>query len=100
MRTEERQPGPWLKAMEGRPGDEAAAKSAVRQLYELTGRPVPQAIIWLDSPFAGLLADGYLHRTFFESLFKGDAPLLMDQMMHDYHGWQMWCRKRPLRRPG
>jgi hypothetical protein len=86
--SEERQPGTWLQGLDSRRGDEALAKKAVLRLYEITGRPVPKAIIWLDSPFAGLLADGYLHRTFGDSLFQGEAPLLLEQMMQDFHRWE------------
>lgn len=77
------QPRPWLGRLDRRPGDEEAARKATCRLYEVLGRPVPKTLLWLPSPYAGLLAHASLHRTR-GPLWEGADPPLLHALMREW----------------
>jgi hypothetical protein len=83
------QPSPDLpERLAGRRGDSAKAIQAVLRLYEVLGRPAPRAVVWLDSPLAGVIAHACLLEIYGEALFYGDDPQIIAALMPALGKWQ------------
>ncbi|MCK0517907.1 DUF4816 domain-containing protein [Williamsia sp. DF01-3] len=51
----------WIRdGLSTEPANRAAAEAGVRKAYEAAGLEPPRLVIWLDSPFAGALGQGFL----------------------------------------
>ena len=57
-----------------------AVQDAVRQVYSLAGYPLPERLIWLDSPLAGAVAASIFNRSY-ENLFTRLCTQPIDSMI-------------------
>lgn len=68
------------------------AERAFAELCERVGVGPPAGIVWLETPWQGLLADAYLHRAQGEKLFSGDDPPIFRALMVAYLAWRKTLR--------
>ncbi len=77
----------WLVDREAGAEDREGTEKALLELYSVLGLDHPSTLIWLDSPFQGLLADAILHHQHGDSLFRGDEPRMFMALMVSESQW-------------
>jgi hypothetical protein len=77
----------WLEEREACPRDRDLTEKALLELYTVLKLEPPRTVVWLDSPFQGLLADAILHHRHGDSLFWGDEPRMFMALMVGHSRW-------------
>jgi hypothetical protein len=77
----------WVaKASNLRPSDEARFEEAVHALYRLNGKPAPQRIVWVDSPFQVAAIGSTLHAMLtVDPAPDGEQTTIRDWRPHQAH---------------